>query len=142
VLAAGALKLGRPRWLVWLRTKPTLIRWVKGDRQESRIWAVVLRWSMRFPAAAAALSAALLVLLTLPAFGIHTKLLSFTDLPKSLTIIQTYDRIQAAFPGSASPAHVVVAGLQGTPAETRAIADFKRRALATGLMQEPIRVAV
>src|SRR5207302_3896953 len=42
VLAAALLKVGRPRWLVWLREKPTLIRWIKGDRQESRIWGFVL----------------------------------------------------------------------------------------------------
>jgi RND superfamily putative drug exporter len=143
VLAAGVLKLGwRPRWLVWLRRKPTVLRWIKGDRQESRLWGVVLGWSMRWPLMATILSAGLLVVLALPAFGIHTKLLSFTDLPKSLQIVQTYDKIQTAFPGSASPAHVVVAGLRGTPTERRAIADFERRALATGLMKEPIRVAI
>jgi uncharacterized membrane protein YdfJ with MMPL/SSD domain len=144
VLAAGALKLGvRPRWLVWLREKKTVLRWAKGDRQESRIWAFVLRWSMRFPGVAALLSAALLVVLALPAFGIHTKLLSFTDLPKSLKIVQTYDKIQAAFPGSSSPAHVVVkAPNLDTPQATQALADLKSQALATGVMLQPIRVAV
>jgi uncharacterized membrane protein YdfJ with MMPL/SSD domain len=143
VLAAAALKLGRPRWLVWLREQKTVLRWIKGDRQESRIWGFVLHWSMRFPAVAALLSAALLVVLALPAFGIHTKLLSFTDLPKSLKIVQTYDKIQAAFPGSASPAHVVVKApdLETTQA-VQAFKAFKREALATGLMKEPIRVAV
>ena len=143
VLAAGGLKLGRPRWLVWLREKKTVLRWVKGDRQESRVWAFVLKWSMRFPAVAALLSTALLVVLTLPAFGIHTKLLSFTDLPKSLKIVQTYDKIQAAFPGSSSPAHVVVkAPNLDTPQAQQAIADLKSRALATGVMLQPIRVAI
>jgi RND superfamily putative drug exporter len=144
VLAAAALKLGpRPRWLVWLREQPTLLRRLKGDRQESRIWGFVLHWSMRFPAAAAALSAALLVLLALPAFGIHTKLLSFTDLPKSLKIVQTYDKIQAAFPGSSSPAHVVVkAPSLATPQAVAAVKALEQRALATGLMEQPIRVAV
>jgi uncharacterized membrane protein YdfJ with MMPL/SSD domain len=143
VLAAGLLKLGRPRRLVWLREQKTILRWVKGDRQESRVWAFVLRWSMRFPAAAALLSTALLVVLALPAFGIHTKLLSFTDLPKSLKIVQTYDRIQAAFPGSASPSHVVVqAPNLDSPAATQAFDALQRRALATGLMKQPIRVAI
>jgi uncharacterized membrane protein YdfJ with MMPL/SSD domain len=143
VLAAAVLRLGRPRWLAWLREKPTLIRWIKGDRQESRIWSFVLAWAMRFPLVATALSAAVLVVAALPVFGMHTKLLSFTDLPKSLKIVQTYDRIQAAFPGSASPAHVVLEGPGVSSTEARrAFADFKRRTLATGLMQEPIRVAV
>ena len=76
---------------------------LKGDRQESRIWAPMLRPSLRFPAAAAALSAALLVVLALPAFGMHTEAAGFNDLPTSLQIVQTYDRIQKAFPGSPSP---------------------------------------
>jgi hypothetical protein len=45
VLAAGALRLlgpfkSRPRWLVRLREAPTLLRRVKGDRQESRAWGL------------------------------------------------------------------------------------------------------
>jgi uncharacterized membrane protein YdfJ with MMPL/SSD domain len=143
VLAAGGLKLGRPRWLVWMREKKTILRWLKGDRQESRVWGFVLKWSMRFPGVAALLSAALLVVLTLPAFGIHTKLLSFTDLPKSLTIVQTYDKIQAAFPGSASPSHVVVKAADVTTPQAReAISQLEEQALATGLMRQPIRVSV
>ena len=31
--------LAEPRWLVWLRDTPTLLQRVKGDRQESRLWA-------------------------------------------------------------------------------------------------------
>jgi RND superfamily putative drug exporter len=148
VLAAGVLRVLRlfnrqPRWLVWLRDTRTVLRWAKGDRQESRIWSVVLRASMRYPALAAGLSAALLIVLALPVFSLHTKLLSFTDLPKSLQIVQTFDRIQASFPGSADPAHVVVKAANVTTPEFRAAyKTFKERALATGQIHEPIRVAV
>ena len=38
----------------------------------------------------------------------HTKQSSFTDLPKSLSIVKTYDTIQASFPGSQDPARLVV----------------------------------
>src|SRR5919197_178454 len=113
VLAAGVLRFLRlfktqPRWLIWLRDTPTLLRKLKGDRQESRIWGVVLRHSMRFPAIATVVSAAILIVLSLPVLNIHTKLLSFTDLPKSLAIVKTYDTIQRSFPGAEDPAHVVV----------------------------------
>jgi putative drug exporter of the RND superfamily len=47
-------------------------------------------------------------MLALPVLGMHTKLSGFTDLPKSLSIVQTYDTIQASFPGSQDPAHLVV----------------------------------
>src|SRR5205823_10736930 len=82
---------------------PTLLQRLKGERQESRLWGFVIARSMRHPALATAISVALLVVLALPVFGLHTKLLSFTDLPKSLGIVKTYDTIQASFPGSQDP---------------------------------------
>jgi putative drug exporter of the RND superfamily len=145
VIAAGLLRIvpGNPRWLVWLRDKPTLIRWIKGDRQESRVWGFVLKHSMRRPLTAVVASAAVLVLLAVPAFSMHTKLLSFSDLPKSLAIVKTYDEIQKSFPGSPAPAHLVVAADNvTTPQFRRAYAEFKQRALATGQIHQPIQVAV
>lgn len=43
-----------------------------------------------------------------PVLGMHTKLTSFTDLPHNLPIVQTYQRVQQAFPGSQTPVEVVV----------------------------------
>ncbi|MFL5861215.1 MAG: MMPL family transporter, partial [Solirubrobacteraceae bacterium] len=148
VLAAAVLRILRPlrsqpRWLVWLHEQPTVLRRIKGERQESRAWGVVLRASMRFPVTATAASTALLVVLTLPALGMHTKLLSFTDLPKSLGIVKTYDAIQRSFPGSADPAHFVVkANDVTTPQFRRAYQQFRQRALASGVIHEPIQVSV
>jgi RND superfamily putative drug exporter len=148
VLAAAGLGIlrpfkTRPRWLVWLRQTPTLLQRLKGGRQESRVWGFVIARSMRHPAVAAGFSAALLVVLALPVLGMHTKLSGFTDLPKSLGIVQTYDTIQASFPGSQDPAHLVVkADDVTTPQFTKAYAEFKKRALATGVLHEPIRVSV
>ena len=145
VLAAGVIRLTRSQagWLLWLRDSPTLLKRLKGDRQESRIWGFVLRGSMRYPAVAAVLSAGVLVLLAWPAFSMHTKLLSFSDLPHNLAIVKTYEKIQTAFPGSPAPAHVVVKGDNVTsPAFRRAFVDFKQRALATGEIHQPIQVAV
>jgi putative drug exporter of the RND superfamily len=148
VLAAGVLRLLRhagvqPRRLVWLRDTPTLLKRLKGDRQESRVWAFVLRRSMRHPVVAVVLSAAVLVVIALPVFSMHTKLLSFGDLPKSLAIVKTYDAIQAEFPGSPAPAHLVVQAQDvTTPQFVRAFDGFERRALATGQIHQPITVAV
>jgi RND superfamily putative drug exporter len=148
VLAAGALLLLRPfrtqpRVLTWLRDTPTLLQKLKGDRTESRVWAVVVRWSMRFPVLAVTLSAGLLVVLALPVLSIHTKLPSFTDLSKSLPIVKTYDTIQASFPGSEDPAHVVVkAANVSTPQFKQVYAETKQRALATGVIRQPIRLVV
>src|SRR5256885_14461162 len=59
VLAATALRFLRlfnaePRWLVRMRDTPTLLQRGKGDRQESRVWGVVITRSMRRPAGAGA----------------------------------------------------------------------------------------
>ena len=110
---------------------------------ESRVWGAILRPSLRHPATAALLSTAFLVALALPAFGMHTKLLGFNDLPRSLPIVQTYESIQQAFPGSSSPATVVVQAADvDAPRVRTALADLRRDALATGVMKEPIRTAV
>jgi uncharacterized membrane protein YdfJ with MMPL/SSD domain len=148
VLAATALRFLRlaktqPSWLVWLRDTPTLLKRLKGDRAESRVWGFVITRAMRRPAIAVGISTGILVVLTLPVLGLHTKLLSFTDLPKSLSIVKTYDTIQASFPGSQDPAHLVVkADDVTTPQFARAYAEFRKRALATGVIHQPIRVAV
>ena len=145
VIAAGILRLlpSKPRSLLWLRETPTALRWVKGDRQESRIWAFFVRHSMRRPLVAVVLSTAVLVLAALPVFSMHTKLLSFSDLPQSLPIVKTYDAIQRSFPGSPAPAHLVVQAQNvTTPQFKRAYAAFRKRALATGEVHQPIQVAV
>ncbi|HEY1479267.1 MAG TPA: MMPL family transporter, partial [Gaiellales bacterium] len=107
------------------------------------IWAVILRPSLRHPRAAAISSIALLVLLAVPAFGMNLKLTGFSDLPKSLPIVQTYDSVQHAFPGSSSPADVVVEARDvRTPAVQKGLAELRRKALATGVMQQPIHTTI
>jgi uncharacterized membrane protein YdfJ with MMPL/SSD domain len=148
VAAAGLARAVRllgwePAHLVRLKNRRTILQRLKGDRSGSRIWAAVLRPALRFPAAAAALSAGFLVLLALPAFGMHTKLPGFNDLPASLKIVQTFDRIEQAFPGSPSPATVVVKAADVTSPEVRtALVELRRQALASGVMREPIRTTV
>jgi RND superfamily putative drug exporter len=110
---------------------------------ESRLWGHVLGHVLRRPALAAALSGGALVLLALPTLTLHTQLPSFTDLPSSLGIVRTYESIQRAFPGAQTPAEVVVAADDVTaPPVQRAIADLRRRALASGQMSEPVSTEV
>jgi putative drug exporter of the RND superfamily len=148
VLAATVLRFLRPfktqpNWLVWLREAPTLLQRLKGGRQESRLWGFVITKSMRRPLIAVGVSIVLLIVLALPVLNLHTKQSSFTDLPRSLSIVKTYNTIQASFPGSQDPAHLVVkADDVTTPQFAKAYAEFKKRALATGVIQQPIRVAV
>ena len=123
VLAAGILRLlpSKPRLLVWLRDKPTLLRWAKGDRQESRIWAFIVSRSMRRPLVVGRAVGGRARAIASPLRSLHTKLLSFSDLPHDLPIVKTYDSIQRSFPGSPAPAHLVVQAKDvTTPQFTRA----------------------
>jgi uncharacterized membrane protein YdfJ with MMPL/SSD domain len=115
----------------------------KRDAGESRAWGFVLDRVLRRPLVSVVLSAGFLGLLTVPVLQMHTKLPSFTDLPKSLPLVSTYERIQQAFPGSQTPAVVVVKAKDvRTPEFTRAFEQFQQRATATGLLFPPYRVAV
>ena len=71
---------------------------------ESRFWGFVFDRVLRHPVVSVALSVALLLAASVPALSMHTKLPSYTDMPHSLSIVQTYKRVQRAFPGSQTPA--------------------------------------
>jgi uncharacterized membrane protein YdfJ with MMPL/SSD domain len=148
VLAAALLRVLRaahwePRLLRWLRDRRTLLQIAKGTKGESRIWAAVLRPSLRHPVIATVGSSALLVVLALPALGMQLRMTSFGDLPRSLPIVQTYSTIQDAFPGTSDPAEVVVKAPDVTSPEAKtALADLRTRALRTGVMKRPITTVV
>jgi RND superfamily putative drug exporter len=110
---------------------------------EPRVWAFVLDRVVRRPLVSALLAGGLLVALALPTFTLHTQLPSFTDLPKSIGIVATYDRIQAAFPGAQTPAEVVVRADDVTaPSVRQAVSRLERSALATGQMTQPIQTRI
>jgi uncharacterized membrane protein YdfJ with MMPL/SSD domain len=114
---------------------------IRRTRSESRVWNAVLRPVLRMPLPAALVSGGLLVFLALPAFGLHTTLLGPGDLPHSIPIIHNYERMQKAFPGTQTPAVVVVHNQDVTsPTTTTAIAHFERLALASGQVKRPIQV--
>jgi uncharacterized membrane protein YdfJ with MMPL/SSD domain len=110
---------------------------------ESRLWGFVLDRVMRRPALAAVLSGGALLALAVPTLTLHTQLPSFTDLPKSLSIVRTYEAIQRDFPGAQTPAKVVVAANDVTSSRVQqAIGDLKRQALQSGQMFEPISTEI
>jgi uncharacterized membrane protein YdfJ with MMPL/SSD domain len=145
VLAAGALgllrPLGRPRPLVWLRDRRTLIQRTKGERGTSRLWTAALRPALRYPAPAVALAVGLLLVMASPLLGMRTKLPSFTDLPRSVPIVRSFEKVQRAFPGAQSPAVVVAQAADvESPGVRRAIRALEQAALASGRMRGPIDV--
>jgi len=106
-------------------------------------WARILTPVLRRPLLSALSATLLLALLAVPALGLKTKSMGLADLPENLPIIKTYQRIQAAFPGSSVPAVVAIqAGDVTSPEVTRAIAELRRRAVASGRMSEPIDLQV
>jgi uncharacterized membrane protein YdfJ with MMPL/SSD domain len=109
----------------------------------SRAWGWLLDRVLARPLVSALASAALLVALALPALGMKTELTGVNDLPRSIAIMQTYDRIQAEFPGGPLPAIVAVEADDVTAPPVRdALRDLRTQALATGLMSDPVEVQV
>ncbi|MFC4054333.1 MMPL family transporter [Actinomadura syzygii] len=115
-------------------------------RREGRAGVVgtLLRPVLARPGIAAVLAAGLLLALAAPALGMKTEKLRLDQqVPPGEEIAQTYTRLNAAFPGNPEPAQVVVKAPDiGAPAVTAAIAELKRRAVASGEMNEPIDVTV
>jgi RND superfamily putative drug exporter len=125
------------------RGRVPLVGRLGGDDGEGRIWGAIVDRVLRRPALSAALSAGLLLLLAAPALQLRLAAQGPESFPKGLEVIDTYDLMQQAFPGSALPANVVVeAPSVTTPAMQKAIAELKQQALASGRAFEPITVDV
>ncbi|MGL5927945.1 MAG: MMPL family transporter, partial [Dermatophilaceae bacterium] len=110
---------------------------------DSKVWTVVLRGVLRRPVVATVVGVGVMAVLAVPAFSLRTALPGVEDLPRSVPVMQTYDRIQAAFPGGQAPATVHVEADDVTAAPVQeALERLRTEALATGRMNEPIEVQV
>jgi RND superfamily putative drug exporter len=132
---------------------PAVMSWL-GDRIEwgrvpimarprregrSRLWSFVIRSVLRRPALSAAVSIGLLLVIALPALNMRTVDPGSVGLPRNLSIVNTYARIQAAFPGAPMSALVVVEARDVSAPRVRSgIAAMARQALASGQMSGPI----
>jgi uncharacterized membrane protein YdfJ with MMPL/SSD domain len=85
-----------------------LVGRIKRRVGEARIWSRVLDRVLRRPLVSALVSAGVLVALAVPALGMQTSLGGVEDFSRELGAMQTYDRIQAAFPSEGSSEMVVV----------------------------------
>ena len=108
---------------------------------EPRVWSWVLDRVLRRPLASIVAAGAVLVVLAIPVFHIHTADSGVEGLPRSLEIMQTYDRMQAAFPGETFSADIVVEGERLDRAELRAAAaEVREIARDSDHFQEPVTV--
>ena len=134
--------LGRKNWLEKGRM-PFITKRRHANRGESRVWAAILARVLKRPAVSTAVAGGLLVALSIPALGMQFKNPGFDGYSRSQPAIQTHDRLQAAFPGGAVPATVVVKADDVTAAPVRAaIAELHDQALATGQLSEPSHVEI
>ncbi|WP_131738901.1 MMPL family transporter [Actinomadura roseirufa] len=106
--------------------------------------AALLRPVLARPGTAAILSAGLLLALAAPALGMRTERLALDQqIPPGEPIARTYKELKAAFPGNPEPAGVVLkADDIRSPRARAAIEELRRRAVASGEMNEPIEVTV
>ena len=111
-------------------------------RDGGRFWGWTVDRVLRRPLLSAVASAGLLVALALPALGMKTVVPGAESLPKDLAVVQTYDRLQDAFPGEQEPAVVVVQARSIDERVEAAIDELGRRAVATGAAHEPITTDV
>jgi RND superfamily putative drug exporter len=112
VLPALLAKLGRavdrPRVpLIWRLTNTT---------NQPRLWPALLRPALRAPRITLVLTLAGMAALAAPALGMSLKLPGIEDFPRTIPIMQSYDRLTGAFPSEGN-AHLVVVRAPAEQAE-------------------------
>jgi len=142
VLPAMLAFLSRKGW-----TEKGRVPWVAKRRHktngESRVWGAILDRVLKRPLVSVILAGGLLLALSIPALSMHTVNPGVSGLPRSLDVMQTYDKMQAAFPGGQIPADVVVKAADVTsPTATAAIDALQKDALASGQLNAPSTVDI
>ena len=136
-----------PAMLSWLGDRVDKVRvplvWrLKRDDGEPRVWGAILDRVLRRPLLSAVAATAVLVALALPALSLHTAISGLDALPKSLKEMQSFNRVNDAFPGESTPAVVAISGDANDPELQAAVAELRAQAIASGQALEPIDVEV
>ena len=102
-----------PALLGWLgdRVEKGRIPFTRSLRRpagESRFWGGLVSRVMRRPVLSIVIAGGALIALTIPALGLNTVVTGPSDFPKDLEIVQTYNRVQEAFPSETTQLAVVV----------------------------------
>lgn len=104
---------------------PLLSRLTMSGRP-ARVWPMLLRPALRFPAVTLLLGVAGMLMLAWPATSLHLKVSTAADLPQSLASVAGYERLTTAFADQRSSVTVVA---NGEPAQVRAFAARIRTAV-------------
>ncbi len=90
------------------RGRVPLVSRIKRKVGEVGIWSRILDRVLRRPLLSAIVAAGVLIALAIPALGMQTSLGGSEDISRDIPEMQTYDRIQAAFPSEGSMEMVVI----------------------------------
>ncbi|MEU9663978.1 MMPL family transporter [Streptomyces bobili] len=109
---------------------------------ESRFWSAVLKGVLARPLVSVLVAAGALLAIAAPALGMKTQNLTLDqEFGDSLPIVQTYNRVNDAFPGGSDPAEVVVHAKDiNAPEVKSALADFRERAISSGASRGPVEI--
>ena len=105
VLPALLAKLGRA---VDRPRVPLIWRLTNRGTDAPRLWPALLRPALRAPRTTLVLTLAGMAALAAPALGMSLKLPGIEDFPRSIPIMQSYDRLTGAFPSEGNAHQVVV----------------------------------
>src|SRR5215469_7270838 len=142
VTVAGSLTF-LPALLAWLgpRADRGYIPFLGRRRtaaKPSRLWAGLARRVTRRPLAWGVIAGAAMLALAAPALSLRLGNPPDGGFPASVSVVQTADQIQRAFPTEPTPAQVIATGrdLHG-PAMAAAVARLERTASASGPIRQP-----
>ncbi|MFE2042260.1 MMPL family transporter [Streptomyces sp. NPDC059477] len=123
---------------------PFLRRRSAAGNSGSRFWSAVLKGVLARPVVSVVVAVGALLAVAAPAVGMKTQDLTLDqEFGDSLPIVQTYDRVNTAFPGGSDPAEVVVKADDINAPEVRAaLADFRERAISSGASRGPVEISV
>ncbi|MGW1722030.1 MMPL family transporter [Streptomyces sp. NPDC002306] len=121
---------------------PFLGRRRRSGGGDSRFWTAVLKAVLTKPVVSAVVATGALLAIAAPAVGMKTQNLTLDqEFGDSLSIVQTYNRVNAAFPGGSEPAEVVVKARDiNAPEVKSALARFKEQAISSGASRGPVEI--
>jgi uncharacterized membrane protein YdfJ with MMPL/SSD domain len=142
VLPAMLSYLGQKGWLEKGRV-PYIAKRRHRTGGESRMWGAILDRVLARPLVSVIAAAGLLIALSIPALDMQFKEPGTEGMSRSEPIMQTLDRIDAAFPVGSVPATTVIKAEDVTTSKVKAaIAELQEQAIATGRLHEPTFVEV
>ena len=117
------------------------VRRTRRSQTDSGLWAGIVDRVLRRPIISAVLAGGFLLALAAPALNLHIADPGLNTMPQNLSSVQTYNKLQKAFPQNLNAAQVMIstADVRSAPV-TSAIAALERRAIASGQFAGPASV--